>query len=1140
MTHGASPSPTFIQVYGGTRSTPVRTALAAALLLLIMQTGGRAAIPEDLPYTKGFLVTGNYVVGSVDLNEEISPPDVNGFSTATISMSGVPAGADILAAYLFWETITLSADDSQANGVKFRGTEIDLTNVVAVKRASRPTNTENATCFGTGVPLMTHMFRADVLALLPMQLDKDDKPTGKRLVNSADLVAHGLPLHTVTLPLRLGNQIPESAGASLVVVYRDSTQPLRKIVIYNGNGRLTLDDPLERSLQGFYKSASTPSAKITYIVASGQPNNNDKISFNDVQIAADAFAAGSASQRAWAENASYDVSSLMNLGTTSSVYGETVKTKVYHQPGTGGEDCLNWGAVIFSTAVADLDHDGLPDGLEDASAGLKDPDGQDLPNLNAMGASSRASFPNGPLHPDIFVEFNAMWAAAGTSYGSTSAPFSSTTPTIIDAVGHHHIPTPEVLKMLGDAYAARGITPHFDVGDITSYHSLGVVPHTDWVDDYTSLEADPYLVPSHLARGGEIVRERACVPSDTVTCQFPAYPGTVRWRFGLQVNRDGPVGDDGQELTTSQELASWAAAGTHRRRFDPVRRGLFHYVLYAHSRAKPKSALPCLINGVPAPYDSNNNTACNIDNPDFHVPSSTSGIADLPGGNVLVTLGFWNEFVGRPFARAATTFHELGHNLELYHGGLPPIWGSKSLNTATYVEPNCKPNYLSSMSYLFQVHGLFDDNDEIHLDYSGTVHDAINEQATLSDAPLFPTSSYQPAWFAPAGSALALSLGVSPATRFCSGGRFDPLAPPASTARVHAASASAPIDWNGDTLSNSVPFQDGNFDNTLTGPPRQLNGFDDWASIRLDQIGAGRDVGTGFFHGGVAEGGVLEMAEGGVLELAEGGVLELAEGGVLELAEGGVLELAEGGVLELAEGGVLELAEGQEEMSYAHAKGLAIGRPYGLSACVIGRDPGCPNAPPFDPQYHRVELRFKASTVGDLITYQVQRKRAGAPDNTYATVGTSPTNRFIDPTELADGIQYEYRVRAQTAEGDSSWSRSAVITAANDTPVAAANAYATNNKTTLTVAAPGVLANDADGDSPLSFTGRRALLVGGPANGTLTLNPDGSFTYRSRNGFDGDDSFTYKADDGLSSDAPTVPLSGQSETVTVTITVTKK
>ncbi len=145
-------------------------------------------------------------------------------------------------------------------------------------------------------------------------------------------------------------------------------------------------------------------------------------------------------------------------------------------------------------------------------------------------------------------------------------------------------------------------------------------------------------------------------------------------------------------------------------RFDPARRGLFHYLLNAHARAKPKSQDP--------------------ESPDFHVPSGVSGRAELPGGTLLVTMGLWTEFVGRPFARAGTIFHELGHNLGLNHGGNPTLWGSKvPLNTAstpvsaTYFEPNCKPNYLSSMSYLFQVHGLFDANDEIHLDYSGTIHE---------------------------------------------------------------------------------------------------------------------------------------------------------------------------------------------------------------------------------------------------------------------------------------------------------------------------------------------------------------------------------------------------------------------------------
>jgi hypothetical protein len=53
-----------------------------------------------------------------------------------------------------------------------------------------------------------------------------------------------------------------------------------------------------------------------------------------------------------------------------------------------------------------------------------------------------------------------------------------------------------------------------------------------------------------------------------------------------------------------------------------------------------------------------------------------------------------------------------------------------------------------------------------------------------------------------------------------------------------------------------------------------------------------------------------------------------------------------------------------------------------------------------------------------------------------------------------------------------------------------------------------------------------ALLVGGPANGSLTLNLNGSFTYTPNAGFAGTDSFAYKANDNvLDSAAATVSIS---------------
>jgi parallel beta-helix repeat protein len=73
----------------------------------------------------------------------------------------------------------------------------------------------------------------------------------------------------------------------------------------------------------------------------------------------------------------------------------------------------------------------------------------------------------------------------------------------------------------------------------------------------------------------------------------------------------------------------------------------------------------------------------------------------------------------------------------------------------------------------------------------------------------------------------------------------------------------------------------------------------------------------------------------------------------------------------------------------------------------------------------------------------------------------------------------------------------------------------------ITLNLDGVLANDSDSDSPaLTLT-----LLSGPANGTLTLNADGSFTYSSSDLFAGVDTFTYQISDGLeTSQVATVSL----------------
>ena len=83
---------------------------------------------DALPFAKSYSITGNYVVGGVDLAPQ---PGTSGLVTGTISINGVPANADILAEFLYWETI--STQISQVDGVKFRGNPVTVVQATSAR-----------------------------------------------------------------------------------------------------------------------------------------------------------------------------------------------------------------------------------------------------------------------------------------------------------------------------------------------------------------------------------------------------------------------------------------------------------------------------------------------------------------------------------------------------------------------------------------------------------------------------------------------------------------------------------------------------------------------------------------------------------------------------------------------------------------------------------------------------------------------------------------------------------------------------------------------------------------------------------------------------------------------------------------------
>src|SRR5216683_902466 len=101
----------------GTISCGCRLMLATAALGLLLafgfaQTASAQAQTNPLNFFKNYIVSGDSVVAGVglrgqgvqDTQTETLLGTTNFYAKGTIQIGGVPANADILAAYLYWET----------------------------------------------------------------------------------------------------------------------------------------------------------------------------------------------------------------------------------------------------------------------------------------------------------------------------------------------------------------------------------------------------------------------------------------------------------------------------------------------------------------------------------------------------------------------------------------------------------------------------------------------------------------------------------------------------------------------------------------------------------------------------------------------------------------------------------------------------------------------------------------------------------------------------------------------------------------------------------------------------------------------------------------------------------------------------
>ncbi len=156
---------------------------------------------------------------------------------------------------------------------------------------------------------------------------------------------------------------------------------------------------------------------------------------------------------------------------------------------------------------------------------------------------------------------------------------------------------------------------------------------------------------------------------------------------------------------------------------------------------------------------------------------------------------------------------------------------------------------------------------------------------------------------------------------------------------------------------------------------------------------------------------------------------------------------------------------------------------------------------------------------GDTLTAQL------VSTTTNGTFTLNPNGSFVYmPMQDFTGTD-SFTYRAFDGKGQSAVTTVTInVDSENTAPIAVADSYTTGRNAKLTVpTATGLLANDTDADGD-TLTSR---LVEAPANGTLTLNADGSFEYDPNQNFTGTDTFTYRTFDGVI----------ESATTTVTIVV---
>jgi hypothetical protein len=997
----------------GTNSWARRLMPAAPLVLFLVfglaQTG-LAQTDPPLYFGNNFFVTGDYVVGGVGLRGMgdstgyatgyIKIPDAN-WTSNTGDTTGVPLGAAVVAAFLYWQTVesssTVEAGKTGFFGPAPVGGQAHLYSITGdvLGNPNAPVSWSSGGCSGSSQGSKTmRTYRADVSSLLPVDSQGNVLADGRYEVQLTDSGSNG-------------GGAPLTLGATLVIIYRildkgyDNPAPLKSVIIYDGSyAPSNSSSTMTQTIRGFYQPASSPISRLTHIVGNGQSNKYETVVLGSLLNGATLNSVnlpslyGSQPTFPGYYNGDWDnpTWNFPNAGTNPVLpNADAAFTEV--MPSSSNSGCVSWGAVILSTTVKDTDKDGLLDKWEqdggycDASLNggvCKVGDTTDPGWVPLPGAS--------PSEKDIFVQMDYMCSAVNLD--GTCDPANSL------------LPKPEALSKISDSFSAQGINLHLI--------PTNIIPETTCTDD---LSASPPKL-----------------------CPYPNQPGVVGWKGGFGYYKNQP-------LNYPDESSCEAATDPPcMRRFQHGKKDSYHYALFGHALGVANWSLlggnlsvvesgntvtftTSTPNGlIPDPSDSGfangrvtvsdaitnpnlngtflvqtvsgNSFTINITcppsppgapcptgatpftlstDPNLSVGSgqagTISGASDVGGQDSADTLASWGDDGQGTSAQAGTFMHELGHSLGLTHGGF--YYDHLGDPTQTYfptLGANCKPNYQSVMSYFFQVDlldGLDESgNPEMVPDYSEQSLTDLNE-TSLSPLGVTTTDSSNTAYLTTKWYSTNSGGAGTPATIHCDGTPKSPTDPDmyrliAPVPTPTSPSSTIPITW----ASSSNP--DINFDGSST---ENLRGYDDWSHVDLQQIGATGNVSTVGL--GIGRAG-LGIGRAG---------LGIGRAG-LGIGRAGL--------------GIGRAGLGTGEITRETANSVTR-PPRNLTASIPTKGPTI------------VNLSWEQPTFGQIGTYNIYRGVDGAAPTVYGSVvGTPPTTTFTD-SKVSCGHTYDYFVTAVLA-----------------------------------------------------------------------------------------------------------------------------